>query len=47
MSFDLFNLLPAVYRIRDIRLAESQTLLTPAEITELNGLEGAGPAAVD
>src|SRR5215468_12796820 len=38
MSFDLFNLLPAVYRIRDIELAQSQTLLTPAELTELGTL---------
>jgi hypothetical protein len=38
MSFDLFNLLPAVYRTRDIELAQSQTLLTPAELTELEGL---------
>src|SRR5215831_17817420 len=35
MSFDLFNLLPAVYRSRDIELAQSQTLLTPAELAEL------------
>ncbi len=43
MSFDLFNLLPAVYRIRDIGLAESQTLLTSTEITELNGLKALVP----
>src|ERR1700736_2414523 len=35
MSFDLFNLLPAVYRTRDIELAQSQALLTPADIVEL------------
>jgi hypothetical protein len=38
MSFDLFNLLPAVYRSRDIELAQSQTLLTPAELAELAAL---------
>ena len=39
MSFDLFNLLPAVYRTRDIELAQSQALLTPAEIVELDTLK--------
>ncbi len=43
MSFDLFNLLPAVHRIRDIQIAESQALLTPAEILELNGLKSLIP----
>jgi hypothetical protein len=47
MSFDLFNLLPAVHRIRDIEIAESQTLLTPAEIVELNGLESSSPLSID
>ena len=39
MSFDtekLYSLLPAVYRIRDIELAEQmENLLTPAERPEL------------
>ena len=43
MSFDLFKLLPAVYRTRDIELAQSQTLLTPAEIAELNALKALVP----
>ena len=38
MSLDLFNLLPAVYRIRDMRSgAVAATLLTPAENAELTG----------
>src|SRR5215831_14502005 len=43
MSFDLFNLLPAVYRIRDIQIAESLPLLTPAEIAELSALKALVP----
>jgi hypothetical protein len=43
MSLDLFNLLPAVYRIRDIQIAQSQTLLTSGEITELNNLKSKVP----
>lgn len=43
MSFDLFNLLPAIYRIRDIQIAESQPLLTPVEIAELNALKALIP----
>ncbi len=39
MSFDLFTLLPAVYRTRDIELAQSQALLTPQEMSELNTLK--------
>ena len=38
MSPDLFELLPAVYRIRDAQLAQSQTLLTAAELADLNAL---------
>ena len=41
MSFDgqtLFNLLPALYRLRDANLAQSQNLLTAAEITQLTAL---------
>src|SRR5262249_31790878 len=45
MSFDLFTLLPAVHRTRDIELAQSQTLLTPQEIVELNTLEA--PLSID
>jgi hypothetical protein len=36
---DLFQLLPAVYRIRDAQLAQSQTLLTAAELGELSALQ--------
>jgi hypothetical protein len=43
MSFDLFNLLPAVYRSRDIELAQSQTLLTSSEVAELAALEALAP----
>ena len=39
MSPDLFELLPAVYRIRDAQLAQSQTLLTAAELADLNALQ--------
>jgi hypothetical protein len=43
MSFDLFNLLPAVYRTRDIELAQSRVLLTASELSELNGLKALVP----
>jgi hypothetical protein len=43
MNFDLFNLLPAVYRIRDAQLAQSHPLLTPAEIAQLNALQALVP----
>jgi len=39
MSFELFNLLPAVYRIRDGQLAQTMTLLTHAEQTQLTSLQ--------
>ena len=39
MSFDLFTILPAVHRTRDIELAQSQTLLTSQEMLELNALK--------
>jgi hypothetical protein len=39
MSFDLFTLLPAVHRTRDIELAQSQTLLTSHEMLDLNALK--------
>ncbi len=43
MSLELFNLMPAVYRIRDIAIAESQQLLTASELGELATLQGAPP----
>ncbi len=43
MSQDLFELLPAVYRIRDAQLAQSQTLLTSAEQAALAALEALVP----
>ena len=43
MSPDLFELLPAVYRIRDAQLAQSQTLLTAAELADLNALQAQTP----
>ena len=43
MSFDLFNLMPAVYRIRDAQLAQSQPLLTPAETARLQALQSLMP----
>jgi hypothetical protein len=43
MTVDLFNLLPAVYRSRDIVLAQSQALLTSAETAELNALKALIP----
>ena len=43
MSLDLFQLLPAVYRIRDAQLAQSQTLLTAAELADLNALQALTP----
>jgi hypothetical protein len=47
MSLELFNLLPAVYRSRDIELAQSQQLLTPAEVTELTALQAKTPLSLD
>jgi hypothetical protein len=43
MSFDLFNLLPAVYRIRDAQIAQSQTLLTTLETAQLQALRALLP----
>jgi hypothetical protein len=43
MSFDLFNLIPALYRLRDAEIAQSQQLLTPAEQTELAALQALTP----
>lgn len=42
-GFDLFNLLPAVYRIRDAQLAQSEALLAPAETAALAALQAATP----
>jgi hypothetical protein len=42
-GLDLFNLLPAVYRIRDAQLAQSQPLLTSAEASALAALQAAAP----
>jgi hypothetical protein len=43
MNRDLFSLLPAVYRTRDIQLAQSQVQLTSAELVELNTLKALVP----
>ncbi len=43
MNLELFNLMPAVYRIRDIAIAESQQLLTALELAELATLQGTPP----
>ncbi len=39
MSLDLFQLLPAVYRLRDAQVAQSMQLLTPAQLAELAQLQ--------
>lgn len=41
MSFDLFQLLPSIYRLRDAQLAQMQTLLTPAEQSLVTMLQAA------
>lgn len=47
-GLDLFQLLPAVYRLRDAQLAQAQTLLTPAEQAELAALQAAAwPLSAD
>ncbi|HEY2012839.1 MAG TPA: hypothetical protein VGH38_05025, partial [Bryobacteraceae bacterium] len=43
----LFDLLPALYRLRDARLAESQTLLAAAESAELSELQSLVPDLSD
>ena len=46
MSFDgqkLFNLLPALYRLRDAQIAQSQKLLTAAELAQLATLQALTP----
>ena len=42
-GLDLFNLLPAFYRLRDTQLAQSQKLLTPAELAQLAALQALTP----
>jgi hypothetical protein len=39
----LFDLLPAIHRIRDIEIARGEDLLTPGEAAELGALEAAPP----
>jgi len=39
----LFNLLPALYRLKDAQLAQSQNLLTSAEQTQLKNLQALPP----
>jgi hypothetical protein len=36
---NLFNLMPALYRLKDAQLAQSQTLLSSTEIVQLNALQ--------
>jgi hypothetical protein len=43
VSFDLFRLLPAIYRIRDGEIAQSLVLLTPAEQSQLDVLKALTP----
>ncbi|MFZ0746883.1 MAG: hypothetical protein WAM85_20940 [Terracidiphilus sp.] len=43
MSFDLFQLVPAVYRLRDAQIAQSMQLLTPAEQAALAALQALVP----
>ena len=47
MSFNLFHLVPAVYRLRDAQIAQSQTLLTAAEQTQLALLESLATLTAD
>ncbi len=42
-STNLFDLLPALYRLRDAQLAATQTLLTPAETAQLQALQSLTP----
>ncbi len=39
MSFSLFNLVPAIYRLRDGQIAANMLLLTPAEQSQLYALQ--------
>jgi hypothetical protein len=47
MSFSLFSLVPAVYRLRDAQMAQSQTLLTVAEQAQLVFLESLSTLTAD
>ncbi len=47
MSVDLFQLLPAVYRIRDAEIAAASPLLTAAEHADLTALQAKGGLSVD
>ncbi len=47
MSFYLFDLVPAVYRLRDAQIAQTMTLLTSVEQTKLTSLEGMGSLTAD
>ena len=38
-GLDLFQLLPALYRLKDAQIAQSQTLLTPVEQAQLTALQ--------
>jgi hypothetical protein len=42
-SQNLFDLLPALYRLKDAQIAQSQNLLTPAEQTQLASLQTMSP----
>ena len=39
----LFDLMPALYRLRDTELAQSQRLLTSSELAQLNALKALPP----
>jgi hypothetical protein len=43
VSFELFQLLPAIYRLRDAQIAQTLTLLTPAEQAQLAALQALPP----
>lgn len=47
MSFQLFNLVPAVYRFRDAQIAQNQTLLTAAEQAQLALLQSLSTLSPD
>ena len=50
MSFDgqtLFNLLPALYRLKDAGIAQSQNLLTAAESAQLAALQALPPSSLN
>jgi len=47
MSFNLFQLVPAVYRLQDAQIAQSMQLLTAAEQTALSGYSAAATTSTD